>query len=88
MEGSEIKNLRNELGLNQAEFAQLSGVHPITVSKWERMATSPTPYQSALFNQFHQAAKDRNVRETLRDTLICAGVIFALALLLKHIGRK
>ena len=89
MEGSEIKALRESLGLNQVEFAQLNGVHPITISKWERAESAPTSYQKALFDQFRQAAKDRQVRDTLKDILISAGVALALALLLKHlIGKK
>lgn len=88
MEREEIKSLREGLGLNQVEFAQLTGVHPITVSKWERGAASPTSYQNALFNQFREAAKNRQVRDTLKDILIGAGVAIALALLLKHLIRR
>lgn len=70
------------------EFAQITGVHPITVSKWERDASAPTPYQSALFDQFRVAAKDSEVRRTLRSVLIAAGVALALALLLRHLMKK
>jgi len=88
LNASEIRELREELGLNQAEFAQLSGVHPITVSKWERNATTPTPYQNALFSQFKEGAKDHTVRDGIRDILIAAGVALAIALLLKHLLKK
>ena len=88
MNADEIALLRAELGLSQVEFASLVGVHPITVSKWERGITAPTEYQAALFGQFKQGAKDREVRETLKNVLITAGVMLALALLLKHLLKK
>lgn len=74
--------------LNQVEFAQIAGVHPITVSKWERKAAAPTPYQNALFDEFRKAAKDPEIRETIKNTLIVAGVAVALALLLRHLVKK
>ena len=88
MEATQICKLRKQLGLNQVEFAQLVGVHPITVSKWERGGSAPSPYQNALFDQFRQAATDRVVRSTLKSVLIGAGVVLALALLLKHLMKK
>jgi len=88
LNASEIQKLRKQLGLNQVEFAQLAGVHPITVSKWERDEAAPTSYQSALFDQFHVAARRKVVRDTLKNILISAGVILALALLLRHLMKK
>lgn len=87
MNAAGVKTLRGQLGLNQVEFAQLAGVHPITVSKWERNAAAPTPYQNALFEQFREGARDKTVRDTLRDVLVAAGVVLALALLLKHLTK-
>lgn len=83
----EIVNLRTNLGLNQVEFAQLVGVHPITVSKWERGVAVPTAYQAALFGQFQEGAKDQEVRQTLKQVLVAAGVILAVALLLRHLMK-
>ena len=88
MTATEIRSLRKKLRLNQVEFAQLSGVHPITVSKWERDEAQPTAYQGALFSQFKEAARDKEVRSTLKNVLIAAGVIIALALLLRHLIKK
>ena len=87
MTAAEIKALREDLNLNQVEFAQLAGVHPITVSKWERNAAEPTAYQNALFGQFREGARDKDVRLTLKTVLITAGVIIAVALLLKHLMK-
>ncbi len=36
MIGSEVRRLREALGLTQAELAEELGVHPITISRWER----------------------------------------------------
>jgi putative transcriptional regulator len=87
---NEVKDTRQKLGLSQTEFAQIVGVHPITVSKWERgdVGSKPTPYHRALFTQFREAAKDKTVRSTIRDVLITAGVIVVLAILLKHLTTK
>lgn len=80
---------RTALGLTQAEFGQLMGVHAMTVSKWERGETSPTPYQLNLFEQFVQGAKEQqDVKNTLKALLIGAGVAVAIALLLKHLIGK
>jgi len=88
MQSNELRDTRTKLGLNQVEFAQIAGVHPITVSKWERGTAAPTPYQNALFQQFREAAKDKSIRQTIRNVLITAGVLVALALLLKHLTKK
>ena len=88
MNASDIKELRGQLGLNQVEFAQLAGVHPITVSKWERDEAVPSAYQNALFEQFREGARSQKVRESLKGILVGAGVILALALLLSHLMKK
>lgn len=69
--------------MTQAQFGQLLGAHPMTVSKWERGELRPTDYQTALIQQFSAAAKEKEVQENLKGILIGAGVIAALFLLLK-----
>jgi DNA-binding transcriptional regulator YiaG len=48
-----IENLtlrtRRRLKLSQTRFAALVGVHPITVSKWERGVGSPDGWRIGLF---------------------------------------
>lgn len=88
MKGSEIRSIRQLLGLNQAQFGQLMGVHAITVSKWETDATSPTAYQEAFLSQYRIAAKDKEVRDDLKGLLIVAGVIAAVMFLLKAASKK
>ena len=35
MTGAEVREIRRRLGLSQAAFAELVGVHWVTVSRWE-----------------------------------------------------
>ena len=79
-----IADLRKRLGLNQMEFGNLFGVHPMTVSKWERGTLSPNHYQLALMQDFEQSAKSKEVRDTVGAVLVGAGIAAALYLLLKH----
>lgn len=85
---SEIKATRRQLSLNQAQFAQLLGVHPITVSKWERDETKPTYYQTTLLEHFSVGAKDAEVRNSVGTLLVGMGVGIALALLLRHLIKS
>ncbi len=83
MTASEILDLRDTLGLSQAEFAQLFGVHPMTVSKWERGVLHPTSYQAALMDDFSKASRKRVIKESLKNVLIGAGAVAAIYLLLQ-----
>ena len=44
MSPSDIKALREHLGINQAELGQLLNVHAMTISKWERGAATPNAW--------------------------------------------
>ena len=76
--------LRTKLGLSQVQFGNLFGVHPMTVSKWERNLLKPTPYQQALMMEFLKAAKNKEVQENVGAVLVGAGIAAALLLLLKN----
>jgi DNA-binding transcriptional regulator YiaG len=78
---SDINSIREALGLSQLQFAQLLGVHPITVSKWERDIAAPTDYQVAFLSQFQAAVKNKIKSDELKNLLIVAGVIAALVLI-------
>ena len=82
MSSAEIKNLRKRLNLSQAQFAQLFGVHSITVIRWESEDATPTDYQKALMESFEKAAGKKEVRETIGKVLIGAGIAAALFFLL------
>ncbi|WP_158227102.1 helix-turn-helix domain-containing protein [Mangrovitalea sediminis] len=82
-----VSELRAKLGLNQAQFGNLFGVHPMTVSKWERGLLQPSEYQSALMTEFEKAARQKEVTETIGAVLVGAGIAAALLLLLSN-SRK
>ena len=44
----DIRSLRRRASLTQVELAEFVGVHPMTVSKWERGVLRPTPHQARL----------------------------------------
>jgi DNA-binding transcriptional regulator YiaG len=88
MLGPEIRSLRQSLELNQAQFAQLMGVHAITVSKWESGITAPTDYQQAFLSQYQIAAKEKQAQKELKGILIVAGVIAAVMYLLNIAMKK
>jgi len=81
----EIFEVRARLQLTQEQFAQLLGVHGLTVSKWERGVLQPTPYQVALMHSFTKASERQPSigGAALAGILIGAGVAAALFMLLK-----
>lgn len=83
MEPRVINEIRNDLGLSQAEFAQLLGVHAMTVSKWERGLGQPNAYQLALLGDFRKAAHKKKVDKELKTVLVVSGIAAAIYLLLK-----
>jgi|CXWL01.1.fsa_nt_gi DNA-binding transcriptional regulator YiaG len=54
-----IIRARQRLFMTQARFAAHIGVHPMTVSKWERGKATPRPEMS-----------DRRVREVIREAYL------------------
>ena len=82
MNKDQIFSLRREMGLSQPEFGQLFGVHPMTVSKWERDLLAPNEYQIALMREFQKAIQDEKARQNVKAVLIGAGIAAALLLLL------
>ena len=84
MTGEQILKLRSAMGLSQVQFAQLFGVHFMTVSKWENESAFPSAYQAALMQQFAAtvAAKSEQAKNEVKNLLLTAGVIAALAWLL------
>ena len=48
MNTTEIKRIRRRLKLTQAELSRFVGVHPVTVSRWERGDLSPRPWAESL----------------------------------------
>jgi transcriptional regulator with XRE-family HTH domain len=70
-------------------LAGLLGVHPLTISKWERGILAPSPHQDAMLQTFQRAAASRNdIGETVATLLVTAGVAIALYALLEAAFRK
>lgn len=90
MTRDEIRDIRKGLNLTQEQFAQLLGVHGLTVSKWERGLLEPTPYQESLIASFKKAvAESPDIGKEIATALVGAGIGFALFLLLKSVfGKK
>jgi transcriptional regulator with XRE-family HTH domain len=88
MTSEQIAQLRKDLGLSQVDFAQLLGVHFMTVSKWERGESVPTSYQLVFMDQFRRTADARKAesQEQVKKLLLGAGVIAALMFLLSAKG--
>lgn len=86
MTPNEIASIRKSLSLTQADFARLFDAHVMTISKWERGAAVPSPYQIALMVQFRQkaAAAEEQERAEVKNLLVGAGVIAALIWLLSQ----
>lgn len=78
----QLVTLRKDMRLSQPEFGQLFGVHPMTVSKWERGVLAPSEYQLALMREFQKAAQNEKARQAVKSVLIGAGIAAALLLLL------
>lgn len=90
MTSDEIKGLRTELSLTQSQFAQLLGVHQLTVWKWEHDKLQPQPYQAGLMQSFQKAAKaSPDMGNMIANALVGAGIGMALFILLKAaFGKK
>lgn len=52
---SEIAALRLRLGYTQRRLSELLGVHPLTVSRWERGTLTPTPDAARMIAAIEQA---------------------------------
>ena len=83
-----IANLRQAMGLSQPEFGQLFGVHPMTVSKWERGLLEPNDYQQALMNEFRKGIRNEQLSQAVKSALVGAGIAAALLLLLEAAKGK
>jgi len=88
MDKDQIAAVRNGLGLNQAEFGQLFGLHSMTISRWESGYTQPSPYQIELIKAFQIAsnARDKHWMSELKQLLVGAGIVAALVFLLAKAG--
>ena len=61
------KSIRARLGLSQKEFAELLGVHAMTVSKWERGVLAPNAHQKSVLRALADAAEGSKDAAGVRD---------------------
>lgn len=89
MTPSEIVAIRQRLGWSQGQLAQVLGVHPLTISRWERGHGAPSPHDAALLGSFGSAAaKQDDIGDQVGALLLSAGVAVALyALLAAAFGK-
>ena len=57
MGADQVTRLRALLGVTQVQLAEMLGVHPMTVSTWEREVAVPTPYQVEFMGKLEAGAK-------------------------------
>lgn len=62
MTGSEVRRLREALGVTQPELAEELGVHPITISRWERDKARVPTAAARLLTMLAQAKRSRRRR--------------------------
>jgi len=55
-----LATLRGRLGLTQTRLASLTGVHPMTVSKWERGVLAPRGHQRSILKALEAVAGGRS----------------------------
>ena len=55
----DLAAIRAKLGLTQVRLAEVTGVHPMTVSKWERGVLRPTRHQRATLAALEAVADGR-----------------------------
>lgn len=81
----DVRQVRELLGLTQAELGLLLGVHAVTVCRWETGALMPSIFAAALLLDF-QRARERMPALDVRLVLQRAGAVQALYELL-HAAR-
>ena len=63
MTPDEVKRIRKQLGLTQSKFAELIGVHVVTVKKWETGALGMRAAVEKLIRMLAQHARRKATRK-------------------------
>lgn len=61
---TEIRELRYRMGLTQHEFAEVIGVRPVTISRWENGAVTPTRLALIRLEELQRKLHRKEWRET------------------------
>lgn len=82
----DVGAVRAELRITQVQLAQLLGVHPLTVAKWEWRKLTPSPYATSLLITFRKAARvNKNIGREIVDLLASDGAPMALHAILRTV---
>jgi len=54
---TEVKSIRNELGLSQEKFAQLLNASTKSISRWENNKTKPTPMAEEMLSLWDEVVR-------------------------------
>ena len=94
MSGDEIRRLREALGMNVAQFAQLMGVHATTAYRWETAKGTVTldPLHASLLMRLNQTMENKPTKperdkwaKTLMAGILLGGTLAGLAILLAEL---
>lgn len=93
MTGTRVRELRTALRLDPTRFAQLLGVHPSTLYRWEATGDVPVraePLQRQLLAVLQDQiaapkGADENLGETISKGLLIGGAMFGLFKLLEAV---
>lgn len=93
MSATDVRKLRERLRMTQAQFGRVLGVHPLTVSRWERQEVHPDGATAQLLRVLETRSRGRQPSEEERDmllTALAAGATIAglVALLAWLFGEK
>jgi len=79
----EIKQVRNDLGLSQEEFARALNVSYTTVNRWENGKAQPTGPVVQLLSAFKKASRKPDIMEIITQAALIGGTAFLLYKLLE-----
>ncbi len=95
MTGTDIRRLRELLGMQVPQFAQLFGVHVATAYRWEAAEAKPVtldPLHAALFARLQQSVDSRPAQTDRADwgkqlltAVLIGGTLAGLAILLAEL---
>lgn len=95
MTGTDIRRLRELLGMQVPQFAQLFGVHVATAYRWESAEAKPVtldPLHAALFARLQQSVEARPAQTQRADWgkqlltgVLIGGTLAGLAILLAEL---
>jgi len=72
MKNKRLRKVRKKLGLSQAQLGKVMGVHPLTVSKWERGAATPEGATAQLLKVIDRRLEEKPPPPNIKDLILAA----------------